>query len=114
MADEGKDAGRADEGKDAGRADEGKDAGRGGSDGSFGSCGGGWVVVSFISPVSVDVADLAARILRGRPPQRAGGGNRLQRLRIAGAVAKAQVRRADIHRAKYSAAIPGRNPRQKP
>jgi hypothetical protein len=113
MADEGKDAGRADEGKDAGRADEGKDAGRGQRDGSFGSFGG-WVVVSFISPVGIDVADFAARILRGRPPEPAGGGARLQRLRIAGAVAKAQVRRAEVHSAKYSAAIPRRNARPTP
>jgi hypothetical protein len=68
-------------------ADPKPGGGRGATDGSSFGVGTGLVVVSFISTVSMDIAELAARIVRGggSGPQPGAGGSR--RVRAIGDIA---------------------------
>jgi hypothetical protein len=61
-----------------GSADPKPSGGRGAADGNSFGGGTGLVVVSFISPVCMDIPELAARILRGggSGPQPTGGSSR--------------------------------------
>jgi hypothetical protein len=60
---EPKESGRA-EPKESGRSGEPKESGRGSIGSPFGG-GAGWVVVAFVSPVGINVPDLAVRMLGG-------------------------------------------------
>jgi len=60
--DEGRSGGNPkDEGRSGGNP---KDEGRGGGSGAFGA-GGGWVAVTFLSPIGVNVLDFAIGMLQG-------------------------------------------------
>jgi hypothetical protein len=90
-----KDIGRDEEGpKDIGRDEEGpKDIGRGARTSGFGGgAGGGWVVVAFISPVGMNVPELAARMLTGSNP-RGPSGSRLMPIGKTAVLAQEKARR---------------------